>query len=84
MRSMYRRQLLMMVSIIVLSFTMLSTAFMLLSYRYMIQDEQADASRNAGYIATTLTATPSDCSMPSDSITMLCFRDGTTPPHSIG
>ena len=31
---------------------MLSTAFMLLSYRYMIQDEQADASRNVGYIAT--------------------------------
>ena len=49
---MYRRQLLMMISIIVLSFTMLSTAFMLLSYRYMIQDEQADASRNVGYIAT--------------------------------
>ena len=49
---MYRRQLIMMISIIVLSFTMLSTAFMLLSYRYMIQDEQADATRNVGYIAT--------------------------------
>ena len=49
---MYRRQLIMMISIIVLSFSMLATAFMLLSYRYMIQDEQADATRNVGYIAT--------------------------------
>ena len=49
---MYRRQLLMMISIIVLSFSMLATAFMLLSYRYMIQDEQDDATRNVGYIAT--------------------------------
>jgi len=49
---MYRRQLVMMISIIALSFTMLSTAFMLLSYRYMIQDERDDAARNVGYIAT--------------------------------
>ena len=49
---MYRRQLIMMISIIVLSFTMLSTAYMLLSYRYMIQDERDDAARNVGYIAT--------------------------------
>ena len=52
MRSMYRRQLIMMISIIALSFTMLSTAFMLLSYRYMIRDERDDAARNVGYIAT--------------------------------
>lgn len=49
---MYRRQLIMMISIIALAFTMLSTAFMLLSYRYMIQDERDDAARNVGYIAT--------------------------------
>jgi len=49
---MYRRQLIMMISIIALSFTMLSTAFMLLSYRYMIRDERDDAARNVGYIAT--------------------------------
>ena len=53
---MYRRQLIMMISIIVLSFTMLSTAFMLLSYRYMIQDERDDAARNVGYIATFTTS----------------------------
>ena len=53
---MYRRQLIMMISIIALSFTMLSTAFMLLSYRYMIQDERDDAARNVGYIATFTTS----------------------------
>ena len=53
---MYRRQLIMMISIIALSFTMLSTAFMLLSYRYMIQDERDDAARNAGYIANFTTS----------------------------
>ncbi|MBQ8801761.1 MAG: HAMP domain-containing histidine kinase [Clostridium sp.] len=46
----------MMISIIALSFTMLSTAFMLLSYRYMIQDERDDAARNVGYIATFTTS----------------------------
>ena len=53
---MYRRQLIMMISIIALSFTMLSTAFMLLSYRYMIQDERDDAARNVGYIANFTTS----------------------------
>ena len=53
---MYRRQLIMMISIIALSFTMLSTAFMLLSYRYMIQDERDDTARNVGYIATFTTS----------------------------
>ena len=53
---MYRQQLIMMISIIALSFTMLSTAFMLLSYRYMIQDERDDAARNVGYIATFTTS----------------------------
>ena len=56
MRSMYRRQLIMMISIIALSFTMLSTAFMLLSYRYMSQDERDDAARNVGYIANFTTS----------------------------
>ena len=36
MRSLYKRQLTMMVGVMVLSFTLLSTAFMLLSYRYII------------------------------------------------
>ena len=49
MRSLYKRQLIMMLSIIILSFSLLSTAFMLLSYRYMIQDKRDDTQRNAGY-----------------------------------
>ena len=53
---MYRRQLIMMISIIALSFTMLSTAFMLLSYRYMSQDKRDDAARNVGYIANFTTS----------------------------
>ena len=36
MRSLYKRQLTMMVGIMILSFTLLSAAFMLLSYRYLI------------------------------------------------
>ena len=51
MKSIYTRQLTMMVSIIVLSFTMLSTAFMLLSYRYIIQDKREAMESNAEYIA---------------------------------
>ena len=38
MRSLYKRQLTMMVGVMVLSFTLLSTAFMLLSYRYIISE----------------------------------------------
>ena len=53
---MYRRQLVMMIAIISLSFTVLSTAFMLLSYRYMIRDERDDTSRNVGYIAAFTTS----------------------------
>ena len=42
----------MMVSIMVLSFTLLSAAFMLLSYRYLIQETRESAQRNAGYVST--------------------------------
>ncbi len=51
MKSLYRRQLTMMVSIMVLSFTLLSTAFMLLSYRYIVTEKREAMERNAGYIA---------------------------------
>lgn len=40
MRSLYKRQLTMMVGVMVLSFTLLSTAFMLLSYRYIISEKR--------------------------------------------
>ena len=51
MRSLYKRQLAMMVGIVALSFTLLSTAFMLLSYRYIISEKKDTLERNAGYIA---------------------------------
>lgn len=41
----------MMVGVMVLSFTLLSTAFMLLSYRYIISEKRESMERNAGYIA---------------------------------
>lgn len=41
----------MMVGIVALSFTLLSTAFMLLSYRYIISETRDRLERNAGYIA---------------------------------
>ncbi len=51
MKSLYKRQLMMMVGIVALSFTLLSTAFMLLSYRYIISETRDRLERNAGYIA---------------------------------
>ena len=51
MKSLYKRQLIMMVGVMVLSFTLLSTAFMLLSYRYIISEKRDSMERNAGYIA---------------------------------
>ena len=52
MRSLYRRQLTMMVSIMLLSFTLLAGAFMLLSYRYIIGETRDSVIRNSGYIAS--------------------------------
>ena len=51
MRSLYKRQLSMMLGITLLSFTLLSAAFMLLSYRYIITEKREAMERNAGYIA---------------------------------
>lgn len=51
MRSLYKRQLTMMVGIMILSFTLLSAAFMLLSYRYILSEKRDSMERNAGYIA---------------------------------
>ena len=52
MRSLYRRQLTMMVSIMLLSFTLLAGAFMLLSYRYIIGETRDSVERNAGYVSS--------------------------------
>ena len=50
-KTLYKRQLAMMVGVMVLSFTLLSTAFMLLSYRYILSEKRESMQRNAGYIA---------------------------------
>ena len=51
MKSLYKRQLFMMVFIMLLSFTLLSAAFMLLSYRYIISEKRDSMERNAGYVS---------------------------------
>ena len=57
----------MMVGIVTLSFTLLSTAFMLLSYRYIISETRDRLERNAGYIA----AATSDYLQNAGSISLL-------------
>ncbi len=52
MRSLYRRQLTLMVSTMLLSFTLLAGAFMLLSYRYIIGETRDSVERNAGYVSS--------------------------------
>ena len=67
MKSLYKRELTMMVGIVALSFTLLSTAFMLLSYRYIISETRDRLERNAGYIA----AATSDSLQNVDSLSLL-------------
>lgn len=52
MKSLYKRQLSMMIGVMILSFSLLSAAFMLLSYRYIISEKRDAMERNAGYIAS--------------------------------
>ncbi|MCI9566764.1 MAG: HAMP domain-containing histidine kinase [Lawsonibacter sp.] len=52
MRSLYRRQLTMMVSIVLVSFTLLAGSFMLLSYRYIIGETRDTVKRNAGHVSS--------------------------------
>ena len=53
MRSLYKRQLTMMVGVMVLSFTLLSTAFMLLSYRYIISEKRDAMARRERRISSS-------------------------------
>jgi len=53
---MYRRQLSMMIVLIGLSFSILGSAFMLLSYRYIIEEKRDAMQRNATDIADLATA----------------------------
>jgi len=47
----YKRQMAMLLSVVLLSFFLLSGAFTLLSYRYVIQEKKDSMSANAQYIA---------------------------------
>ena len=51
MNTFYKRQLALMLGIVFLSFTLLSAAFTLLSYRYIIEEKKDSMSSNARYIA---------------------------------
>ncbi len=51
MNTFYKRQLAMLLSVVLLSFFLLSGAFTLLSYRYVIQEKKDSMSANAQYIA---------------------------------
>ena len=55
MKTMYKRQLAVMVGVIALSFSMLGSAFMLLSYRYIIEEKRDAMQRNATDIADLAT-----------------------------
>lgn len=51
MRSIYSRQFSMMASIILISFALLGSAFITLSYQYTIREKQESMERNANFIA---------------------------------
>ncbi len=55
MKTTYKRQLAMMVGVIALSFSILGTAFMLLSYRYIISEKRDAMQRNVNDIAELAT-----------------------------
>lgn len=52
MKSYYKRQMMVMMSIVMLSFMLLSAAFMLLSYRYIISEKRETMRNNVEYIST--------------------------------
>jgi signal transduction histidine kinase len=91
MKSMYKRQFLMMAGMVLLSFAMLGAAFMILSYRYMLQEKQNSMERNASYISAytsdalaagmdirsaTFRSYVSSVAMISDAYIILCENDG--------
>ena len=51
MNTFYKRQLALMLGIVILSFTLLAAAFTLLSYRYVIEEKKDSMTSNARYIA---------------------------------
>ena len=55
MKTMYKRQLAMMIMVIGLSFSILGSAYMLLTYRYIISEKREAVERNASDIASLAT-----------------------------
>ncbi|MCD8377069.1 MAG: HAMP domain-containing histidine kinase [Oscillospiraceae bacterium] len=51
MKSMYQRQFIVMMVVILLSFALLGTSFAVLSYRQTIQSKRSSLERNAGFIS---------------------------------
>lgn len=56
LKSLYKRQLAMMVGIVVLSFSLLASSFMLLSYYYIVSEKRESMENNATYIAAFTSA----------------------------
>ena len=54
MKSLYQRQFLIMAGVILVSFAMLGSAFITLSYRYTVSEKQKSIRNNARYIASVL------------------------------
>ena len=54
MKSLYQRQFLIMAGVILVSFAMLGSAFITLSYRYTVSERQKSIRNNARYIASVL------------------------------
>lgn len=88
---MYKRQFLLMAGMVLISFALLGTAFMILSYRYILEEKQDAMERNASYIAAytgvalaqgvdirseSFRAYVSSVAMISDAYIILCENDG--------
>ncbi|MPM02751.1 Adaptive-response sensory-kinase SasA [bioreactor metagenome] len=56
MKSMYKRQFLLMAGMVLLSFALLGVVFFSLSYRYFLSEKQASMERNASYISAYTSA----------------------------
>ena len=56
MKSMYKRQFLLMAGMVLISFCLLAVAFFTLSYRYFLSERQETMMRNANYISAYTTA----------------------------
>jgi len=74
-KSIYRRQFMVMVSVVLLSFLLLGTAVITLTYRYTVSDRTAALDRQATYIAQAASsAMTSDDNLGGFSIEAALFR----------